>query len=88
MEVKRLWLTRFFGRLEAEKQLLQSQRSRLAEENNVKKARLEGLEADLKDMLGRSIRISKHFEDAKSAENALGYSSNTTPSAQTPAETA
>lgn len=48
-------------RLEAEKQKLQRQRAAMQAENRDRKKRLEGLEADLKEMLVRTSLVSKRF---------------------------
>lgn len=57
-------------RLEAEKSAVQAQRTSLTKDNNIKKARLEGLEADLKEMLSRSVQVRRRFEDAQQADAA------------------
>lgn len=58
-------------RLEAEKQALHSRRAAMQAENRERKKRLEGLEADLKDMLARSSLVTRRFVDDKKQDTGL-----------------
>lgn len=67
---------------------MQERRTSLAQENKTKKQRLEGLEADLKDMLGHNVHVRKRFEDASDEQKAPEPDRQQAGSATTPASTA